>query len=81
MTPAGAAASVRAYSTIDPGWKRFNLTAFAFQSLIWDLRRGFGKGTGVLYDRMLARHKCSPIVVDVGDADQFSVAAGLTYTF
>ena len=30
---------------------------------------------------MLGRYKRSPIVMVVGDADQFSAAAGLTYTF
>ncbi|MHA6767547.1 MipA/OmpV family protein [Sphingobium ummariense] len=82
VTPAGALASgLRAYSINDSGWKRYNLTAFAVQSLSGDLRRGLGIGDGILYGRMLGRYKRSPIVMDVGDADQFSAAAGLTYTF
>ncbi len=82
VTPAGALASgLRAYSIDDSGWKRYNLTAFALQSLSGDLRHGFGIGAGILYGRMLGKYKRSPIVMDVGDADQLAAAAGLTYTF
>ncbi|RUN75466.1 MipA/OmpV family protein [Sphingomonas sp. TF3] len=82
VTPAGAIASgLRAYSINDSGWKRYNLTAFVLQSLSGDLRRGFGLGAGVLYGRLLGDYKRSPIVSDVGDADQLAAAVGLTYTF
>jgi len=79
--PQSLASGLRAYDAADAGWKRFNLSAFALQSLSGDLRRGFGIGAGVLYGKMLGRYKRSPIVQDVGDADQWSFAAGLTYTF
>lgn len=82
VTPAGAIASgLRTYSINESGWKRYNLTAFVLQSLSGDLRRGFGLGAGVLYGRLLGDYKRSPIVSDVGDADQLAAAVGLTYTF
>jgi outer membrane scaffolding protein for murein synthesis (MipA/OmpV family) len=82
VTPAGSLASgLRTYSINDSGWKRYNLSAFVLQSLSGDLRRGFGLGAGVLYGRMLGKYKRSPIVSDVGDADQLAAAVGLTYTF
>lgn len=82
VTSAGALASgLRTYSINDSGWKRYSLTAFALQSLSGDLRRGLGLGAGVLYGRLLGDYKRSPIVSDVGDADQLAVAVGLTYTF
>jgi outer membrane protein len=82
ITPAGSLASgLRTYAINDSGWKRYNLSAFVLQSLSGDLRRGFGLGAGVLYGRMLGKYKRSPIVSDVGDADQLAAAVGLTYTF
>lgn len=79
VSPAGALASgLPAYAFNDDGFKRFNLTAFALQSLSGDLRRGWGIGGGVLYGRMLGDFKRSPIV---RDANQWSFAAGVTYTF
>lgn len=82
VTTAGALASgLRPYAINDSGWKRYNLSAFALQSLSGDLRRGLGVGAGVLYGRMLGDYKRSPIVLDAGDPDQFAAAAGLTYTF
>lgn len=82
VTAAGALASgLRAYSIDDAGWKRYDLMAFVVQSLSGDLRHGLGIGAGILYGRMLGKYRRSPIVMDVGDADQFAAAAGLTYTF
>lgn len=82
VTPAGTLASgLRTFSINDSGWKRYNLTAFALQSLSGDLRRGLGVGAGVLYGRLLGDYKRSPIVADAGDADQLAGAIGLTYTF
>lgn len=82
ITPAQSLASgLRTFDAADSGWKRYNLSAFALQSLSGDLRRGFGVGAGVIYGRMLGRYKDSPIVSDVGDADQWAAAVGLTYTF
>lgn len=82
VTPAGSLASgLRTYSIGESGWKRYNLTAFVVQSLTGDLRHGLGIGAGLLYGRMLGKYKRSPIILDVGDADQLAAAAGLTYTF
>lgn len=82
VTPAGTLASgLRTYAINESGWKRYNLTAFALQSLSGDLRRGLGVGAGVLYGRLLGDYKRSPIVADAGDADQLAAAVGLTYTF
>ncbi len=82
VTPIGALSSgLRVYDIDDSGFKRLNLSFFALQSLSGDLRRGFGVGAGVLYGKMLGKYKDSPIVSDVGDADQWAGAVGLTYTF
>lgn len=66
------------YDASKSGWRRLNLQFFALQSLSGDLRRGFGIGGGVLYGRLFGRYKNSPVV---RDADQWSGAVGLTYTF
>lgn len=82
VTPAQSLTSgLRAYDASKSGWKRLNLQAFALQSLSGDIRRGWGVGGGVLYGRLLGRYKDSPIVADVGDRDQWTFAAGLSYTF
>ena len=82
VTPARSLASgLRAYDIPDSGWSRFNLSAFAAQSLTGDLRRGLGLGAGVLYGRLLGDYADSPVVRDVGDRDQWNYAVGLTYTF
>lgn len=82
VTPAGSLASgLDIYSVSESGWKRYNLTAFVVQSLTGDLRRGLGIGAGLLYGRMLGKYKRSPIILDVGNADQLAAAVGLTYTF
>lgn len=76
--PQSIASGLPIYDASDDGWKRLNAQFFAVQSLSGDLRRGFGIGAGVLYGRLLGRYKRSPIV---RDADQWSGAVGLTYTF
>lgn len=82
VTPLGSFASgLRTYDIDDSGFKRVNLSFFALHSLSGDLRHGLGIGAGVLYGRLLGKYKDSPIVSDVGDADQVSGAIGLTYTF
>ena len=80
-TAQSLASGLRAFDGADEGFRRVNLSALAVQSLSGDLRRGLGLGAGVLYGRLLGRAKDSPIVRDVGDRDQWSFAAGLTYTF
>ncbi|WP_375402805.1 MipA/OmpV family protein [uncultured Sphingomonas sp.] len=82
ITPAQTLTSgLRAYDAGESGWKQINFSLFGVQSLSGDLRRGFGVGGGVLYGRLLGRYKNSPIVRDVGDKHQWSVAGGVTYTF
>lgn len=77
-----AASGLRAYDgAAEAGWRRFNLSAFAVHSLSGDLRRGWGIGAGILYGKLLGRYKRSPIVQDVGDADQWAAAGGVTYVF
>lgn len=82
VTPAQALASgLRPYAVTGSGFRRLNFQAFALQSLGGDLRRGFGIGGGVLYGRLLGDYADSPVVRDVGDRDQWSVALGVSYTF
>ncbi len=82
VTPIGTLASgLRTYDITDSGFKRVNVSAFVLQSLSGDLRRGFGIGAGVFYGKMLGKYKDSPLVSDIGDADQLAGAVGLTYTF
>jgi outer membrane scaffolding protein for murein synthesis (MipA/OmpV family) len=82
VTPIGTTLSgLRTYDIGDAGFKNVNVSAFVLQSLSGDLRHGFGVGAGVLYGKMLGKYKNSPVVRDVGDADQLAFAAGLTYTF
>jgi outer membrane scaffolding protein for murein synthesis (MipA/OmpV family) len=82
VTPIGSLASgLRTYDVNDSGFRRVNASLFVVQSLSGDLRHGLGVGAGVLYGRMVGKYKDSPIVADVGDADQWLGAIGLTYTF
>ncbi len=82
VTPIGSLNSgLRTYDVNDSGFRRANASLFVVQSLSGDLRHGFGVGAGVLYGRMLGKYKNTPIVADVGDADQWLYALGLTYTF
>jgi outer membrane scaffolding protein for murein synthesis (MipA/OmpV family) len=82
VSPAGSLASgLRAYDARDAGWKNLNFAIFGLQSLTGDLRRGLGIGGGVQYGKVLGRYKRSPLVRDVGDADQWTFAVGLAYTF
>ncbi|HEU0066694.1 MAG TPA: MipA/OmpV family protein [Sphingomonas sp.] len=82
VTPTGTLASgLRSYDIGDSGFKSYNISFFALQSLSGDLRRGLGIGAGVLYGRLLGKYKDSPLVSDVGSASQWAGAIGLTYTF
>lgn len=82
VSPIGTRLSgLRTYDINDSGFKNFNVSAFVLQSLSGDLRHGFGVGAGLLYGKMLGKYKDSPLVSDVGDADQLAAAVGLTYTF
>ena len=82
VSPIGTRLSgLRTYDINDSGFKNFNVSAFVLQSLSGDLRHGFGLGAGLLYGKILGKYKDSPLVSDVGDADQLAAAVGLTYTF
>ncbi|RMB51574.1 outer membrane scaffolding protein for murein synthesis (MipA/OmpV family) [Sphingomonas sp. PP-CE-3A-406] len=82
VTPIGTLNSgLRTYDVNDSGFREINASLFVVQSLSGDLRHGFGIGAGVLYGRLLGKYKDSPIVADVGSADQWMGAVGLTYTF
>ena len=82
VTPIGTRLSgLRTYDINDSGFKNWNVSFFVLQSLSGDIRHGLGVGAGVLYGKMLGKYKNSPLVRDVGDADQLAAAAGLTYTF
>ncbi|GGO92169.1 MipA/OmpV family protein [Stakelama pacifica] len=82
VTPQGSAVSgLRTYDISDSGFKNVSFGLYGVQSITGDLLHGLGVGGGVFYSRMLGKYKDSPLVSDVGDADQWTIGAGLTYTF
>jgi MipA family protein len=81
VTPAGALASGLDPYTLDGGWKNWRGTLLGTYSLSGDLRRGAAIFAVGSYSRMLGDFRRSPIVADVGDADQYFAALGLSYTF
>lgn len=82
VTPQGSAVSgLRTYDISDSGFKNMSFGLYGVQSITGDLLHGLGVGGGVFYSRMLGKYKDSPLVSDVGDADQWTIGAGLTYTF
>ena len=82
VTPQGSAASgLRTYDISDSGFKNVSFGLYGTQSITGDLLHGLGVGGGVFYTRLLGKYKDSPLVSDVGDADQWTIGAGLTYTF
>ena len=82
VTPAGAAASGLSPFTLDEGWKNVRVSLLGSYKLQGDLTTG---GLGLFgiasYASMLGDFKESPLVSEAGDADQFFVGGGLTYTF
>ena len=82
VTPAGAAASGLSPFAIDEGWKNVRVSLLGSYKLQGDLTTG---GLGLFgiasYSSMLGEFKDSPLVDEAGDADQFFVGGGLTYTF
>jgi MipA family protein len=82
VTPAGSAASGLSPFTIDGGWKNIRASLLGTYKLQGDLTTG---GLGLFgiasYSSMLGDFKESPLVSEAGDADQFFVGGGLTYTF
>lgn len=82
VTPAGAAASGLSPFAIDEGWKNARVSLLGSYKLQGDLTTG---GLGIFaiasYSSMLGEFKDSPLVSEAGDADQYFVGGGLTYTF
>lgn len=83
VDPAGSAASgLRMYDGADKaGWKDWNLSMFAVHSLTGNLTHGLGIFATGGYQRLLGSYSRSPIVADVGSANQWSGAIGIEYTF
>jgi outer membrane scaffolding protein for murein synthesis (MipA/OmpV family) len=81
VTPTGAAASGLSAYTLDGGFKSATGTLLLTQSLSGDLRRGLALFALGGYSRLLGDFKRSPIVRDAGDADQWLVSGGISYTF
>jgi outer membrane scaffolding protein for murein synthesis (MipA/OmpV family) len=82
VTPAGATASGLSPFTIDEGWKNARVSLLGSYKLQGDLTTG-GLGLFAIasYSSMLGEFKDSPLVSEAGDADQYFVGGGLTYTF
>ncbi len=82
VTPAGAAASGLSPFAADEGWKNVRVSLLGSYKLQGDLTTG---GLGLFgiasYSSMLGEFKESPLVSEAGDADQYFVGGGLTYTF
>ncbi|GAA4774825.1 MipA/OmpV family protein [Stakelama sediminis] len=82
VTPAQSTASgLRPYSIDSSGFKSMSVAFYGVQSLSGNLLKGFGIGGGIVYSRLLGKYADSPLVHDVGSADQWIVGGGLTYTF
>ncbi len=84
IDPAGSAASgLPVYS--GAGAKatagKYTLGVAGAYALSGDLRKGFVLIGGAQYARMLPRYADSPIVADVGDANQWLFGGGLAYQF
>jgi outer membrane scaffolding protein for murein synthesis (MipA/OmpV family) len=82
VTPAGAAASGLSTFALDSGWKNVRASLLGSYKLEGDLTTGgFGLFGIASYSSMLGDFKQSPLVSEAGDADQFFLGGGLTYTF
>ena len=82
VDPAGTARSgLRTYDA-DGGFKNARFTLLATHMLTGDLTTsGLGVFAVGSYSRLFGDFKDSPLVRDVGDADQYFAAVGLSYTF
>uniref|UniRef100_UPI0035B068ED MipA/OmpV family protein n=1 Tax=Rhizorhabdus sp. TaxID=1968843 RepID=UPI0035B068ED len=78
-----AAASVhRAYDgAAKAGWKDWNLSATVVHSVTGMLTHGVGLFATVGYQHILRAYRRSPLVEDIGDANQWSGAIGIEYSF
>ena len=63
------------------GWKDCNLSTMAVHSLTGNLLHGLGVFATGGYQRLLGAYRRSPVVADVGSANQWSGALGLEYSF
>ncbi|MET0136875.1 MAG: MipA/OmpV family protein [Sphingobium sp.] len=82
VSPAGSLASgLRPYEA-RAGWKNAGVGLIGAYDLDGDLTNGgFAIFAGVNYSRILGNFKRSPIVSDVGSADQLTGAVGIGFTF
>jgi MipA family protein len=65
----------------DGGLKNWKAGVLVNQSITGDLLHGLGMFGTVNYSRLVGDFKRSPIVSDRGSANQWILAAGLTYTW
>jgi outer membrane protein len=80
--PQSLASGLRAYDGAGKaGWKDWNLALLAAHTLRGTLTHGFGVFGTIGYSRLLGSYARSPIVADVGKADQWSGAVGFSLTF
>ncbi|WP_165324625.1 MipA/OmpV family protein [Rhizorhabdus phycosphaerae] len=81
-TSEAAASGLRPYDgAARAGWKDWNLSATAVHSLTGMLTHGWGLFATAGYQRILGAYRRSPLVEDVGDANQWSGAIGIEYSF
>jgi outer membrane protein len=84
IDPAGSAASglpVYDGAGRKAGAGKYTLGIAGAYALSGDLRKGFVLLGGAQYGRLGKRFARSPIVADVGDADQWLFGGGLAYQF
>jgi MipA family protein len=75
------ASGLAPYRIISAGWKSAGGNLLLVQSLGPDVRRGWSVFAFGGYSKVLGQYARSPIVADVGSADQFIGFAGLAYSF
>jgi outer membrane scaffolding protein for murein synthesis (MipA/OmpV family) len=77
-----AASGLRPYDGAGrAGWKDWNLSATAVHSVTGMLTHGVGLFATVGYQHILGAYRRSPLVEDIGDANQWSGAIGVEYSF
>lgn len=63
------------------GWKDCNFSTMAVHSLTGNLLHGLGVFATGGYQRLLGAYRRSPVVADVGNANQWSGALGVEFSF
>ena len=82
VTPAGSAASGLPVYNAGKGWKNMGVSLLGSVDLDGDLANGgLALYAGVQYQRELGDAKRSPVVAIRGDANQWTGAIGIGYTF